>query len=169
MVQRAAAVDRVFAIMNGEALRASINRYIDTAYNQAHVDEHQARARLAQALDELVQQYNATTYCDPDDGPDAPRSEHEVWVDLYKRAGSRFPGLGYYADVEPNEDTAQQVTLGDAIDDIADIARDLIGVLWYLDQDRLASAVWEYRFNYECHWGDHLHRLRRVLHRALHY
>ena len=51
----------------------------------------------------------------------------------------------------------------DAIDDLADIAKDLIQFMWFLDNVSLSDAIWDFRFGYQSHWGPHLHGLRAYL------
>jgi hypothetical protein len=54
-------------------------------------------------------------------------------------------------------------------DDLADIYRDLRhGLsLWELDTpDAQAAAAWQWRFNYEAHWGGHLFRAMATVHEA---
>jgi len=53
---------------------------------------------------------------------------------------------------------------GDAIDDLADIYGDLIGVSWLWENSGEADAVWHFRFGYQTHWGRHLLDLRSYLH-----
>jgi hypothetical protein len=48
--------------------------------------------------------------------------------------------------------------VGDAIDDLADIAADLEEVVWADD------AHWHYKFLFEVHWGMHLRELALYLH-----
>ena len=56
-----------------------------------------------------------------------------------------------------------EVTAGDALDDLADIAVDLQEVL---DRAKVSidEAVWEFRFGFAAHWGTHLRWLQVYLH-----
>ncbi len=117
---------------------------------------------LARTLDRLTDAYFQTEDCDPGDAADAPQIDYK---ELYKSAGSAFPSLGYYPAVDPGgELTRQEASVGDAIDDLADIARDLKEVLWHCENTTPQAAIWEFRFGYQTHWGVHLHQLRGFLH-----
>ncbi len=119
-------------------------------------------AKLAMALDSLVWAYNHSSDVEPEtDDVDNPKSDYDL---LAKRASEVFPELGYYCDVDPDENIEQKIGVGNAIDDIADIARDLSEVLWLKQNVSENEAVWMFRFGYESHWGRHLHDLRRYLH-----
>jgi Domain of unknown function (DUF5063) len=152
-----------------ELMRRAVARFNEAVFENAESDQLERQATLAGALDGLVEVYNGLPDCGPDELPDAPRSSHEFYMDLYERVGGRFPNLGYYPDVDVLGDTEQKIGLADAIDDIADIARDLRTVLWYLDNDRVETAIWQYKFDFRLHWGEHLLRMRRLLHHSLHY
>jgi hypothetical protein len=102
-----------------------------------------------------IARFMATLERDPADGAGG----------LYQRASKAFPELGYYPCVYPGDDpSGDKASLADAADDLADIAGDLVEVLWHFDNSTPEEAVWEYRFGYQHHWGDHLHGLRNYLH-----
>jgi len=118
--------------------------------------------RLAEALDRLVIEYHHSVEVELDQAEvDAPCVDY---VALAARAAASFPELGKYGDVDPKEGFDRQFSLGDAIDDLADIARDLTEVMWLFDHVGPNDAVWMFRFGYRTHWGRHLHDLRRYLH-----
>lgn len=118
--------------------------------------------RLAEALDRLVIEYHRSIELEPDEAEvEAPCVDY---VPLAERAAASFPELGVYGDVDPKEAFDHAFNLGDAIDDLADIARDLTEVLWLFDNVGANDAVWMFRFGYRTHWGRHLHDLRRYLH-----
>lgn len=50
--------------------------------------------------------------------------------------------------------------IGDAIDDIVDIAQELMDVAWLWEQAGADAACWQYRFGHDGHWGRHLRVLR---------
>jgi hypothetical protein len=82
-------------------------------------------------------------------------------------AALRFPELGFYhspASVPFEAEEDPTLSLGDRIDDVADIAGELMEVVWRWENNGPADAVWYFRFSYEGHWGRHLHDLRRYLH-----
>lgn len=118
--------------------------------------------KLALALDRLVGEYNLTEDLEPTDSEVEP--PENSWTELYNRAAMSFPGLGYYPCADPTDEPEADSFVGDAIDDLADIARDLLDVIWYFDQGRIEDGIWQFRFDYQVHWGMHLHKLRVVLH-----
>jgi hypothetical protein len=75
---------------------------------------------------------------------------------------ARFPDFGFYSVADPG-DLPGEVLVGDAIDDLCDIARDLREVRWLADHGHEADAIFAFRFGYQSHWGQHLHDLRRYL------
>ena len=86
------------------------------------------------------------------------------WQEGYSRIGKRFSELGYYGVADPAEVFEIQPTLGDAIDDLADIVRDLEEVLWRLEHLGLDDAHHEFRASFEIHWGRHARELALCLH-----
>ena len=122
----------------------------------------QARLKLlAHCLDGLVMAYHETTEVEAQETyQDTPPHDHAA---IYKRMGKTFPTLGYYADVEPICDLKQDATVADAVDDLADIYKDMADVVWYAENVGLNEATWHYRFGYQFHWGTHLHSIRRYL------
>lgn len=118
--------------------------------------------RLALALDRLVAVYFETEDVDPGGESEAPRKDY---AGLVQRASQAYPELGLYPYADPGGDPGEEAPLvADAIDDIADIAGDLNEVLWYFENATAAEAIWDFRFGYQHHWGDHLHSLRNYIH-----
>lgn len=119
---------------------------------------------LAEALDLLALAYHRMAEAsDPSEYP-APPGRDET--DLRRLAAQAFPDFGFYCVVPPDEPTeeAPEVLLGDAIDDLADIASDLEAVLWRWENTSRDDAAWHFRLGYRSHWGRHLHDLRSYVH-----
>lgn len=55
---------------------------------------------------------------------------------------------------------------GSLSDDLLDVYRDLRRGLTLWDSHQDADAVWEWKFHFEAHWGDHAVDALRALHRA---
>jgi hypothetical protein len=119
--------------------------------------------RLVQARERLLVLYHAGSRL-PDvespDGVEATRGDDRP---------PSWPGLGdheeYWEVFDPyQEDSLVSTTLSD---DILDVYRDVgQGLrLWDRDLPREA-AIWEWRFHFEWHWGDHAIDALRALHRA---
>ncbi|MES2443555.1 MAG: DUF5063 domain-containing protein [Pseudomonadota bacterium] len=122
-----------------------------------------ADADLARALDALALAYHDAPDGEPaeDEGRDQP--ETETYVQRYERLGARFPDYGYYPTADPLGPLDQENTLGDAIDDLADIVRDLGETIWRFENFGADDAHWDFRFNYQIHWGQHLRALSQYL------
>ncbi|WP_233602284.1 DUF5063 domain-containing protein [Corallococcus sp. CA047B] len=94
----------------------------------------------------------------PDDVPSTPYEEFS------KRLGQCFPGLGYYSVSLDSTDLGEEKPgVGDAIDDLADIARDLQEVLLRWETSEV-DALWHFQFLFGAHWGKHLRALQLHLH-----
>lgn len=116
---------------------------------------------LARLLDNLAMQSNADGVYDPDAEDDDPKPGHG---EIYDLVGRHFPELGYYntvLDIEPTIDT--KVALGDAIDDIADIAADLMMALNIARKYGEEAGQYEFKQRYRTHWGWHLRNLQLYL------
>lgn len=118
---------------------------------------------LARALDRLLAVYHDTPDSAPEDEDrDPPDRSH---LDDYTTIAARFPMLGLY----PNPDPAViegDLLIGDAINDLADIARDMSSVVWLWENVSEAEARWYFRLHY-FHWGTHLVDVRRYLHEII--
>ena len=120
---------------------------------------------LCEALDRLSVEYHRAPNLEPTTADGAPSVPYEP---LAARASASFPELGLYAVVDPIGGMGQEVMQGDAIDDLADIARDLSAVILLVESGATNDAIWVFRFGYETHWGVHLNQLRLYLHSVVH-
>ena len=121
--------------------------------------------RLRRSLDRLaLLQHDVNYTFDERDYPDTPLKDYNA---IRQLVSSRFPDLGYYN--VPNsvtQDIAQTgIDVGDAIDDIADIAIELNEVLWRFDHTSIDDALWYFEFSYVSHWEHHLRELQLCLQR----
>ncbi len=100
--------------------------------------------------------FDETEYPDP---PDWPNKDRRAAV------SGRFPDYGYYNTAMPlSENVGEaQLVVGDAVDDIADIAGDLADFAWRWRNTSEADALWHFENSYNSHWGQHLHSLRLYL------
>ena len=115
---------------------------------------------LMAALDRLVAVYHDT----PDDGPseDDRDPPSEDGAELYQRFASRFPDYGYYAVADPTAALESAAMVGDAIDDLADITRDMREVIWLAEHKGINDANWSFRLLF-FHWGRHAKELSLYL------
>jgi hypothetical protein len=87
-------------------------------------------------------------------GGDAPGISNEDWQQMYARFAS-MPFRYYRAEFDPLNIDDTERGMGDVADDLADIWRDLKEGLSLYDVNDLAGAAWEWRFNFDHHWGRH--------------
>jgi hypothetical protein len=59
-----------------------------------------------------------------------------------------------------------EALIGALSDDVADVYADLARGLALWAADKRDAAVWEWRFGFDIHWGDHAVDALRALHRA---
>lgn len=117
---------------------------------------------LARALDALALAYHNTPYGKPSNVDIRP--EKEDYQIVRRQAEKLFPELGLYGIADPLEVPNEKAMIGDAMDDISDIIRDLKEVFWRWQNLGADDAHWHFRFGYQTHWGRHLHELRLYLH-----
>ncbi len=120
-----------------------------------------ADAVLARELDKLALAYHDTPDGEPaDDDGKPPREDYQQ---RYDRLRSRFPEYGYYPVADPSGTLDQEYVLGDAIDDLADIASDLDETVWRFVHLGPDDAHWHFNSLYQIHWGQHLRELSYYL------
>jgi hypothetical protein len=119
-----------------------------------------SEAALARSLDELALAYHHCPHGAPaDDHPEVPDFHPQ-----YGELGARFPEFGYYSSADPATVLDDEPKIGDAIDDLMDIVRDLREVLWRHDALGADDAHWHFRLLFQIHWGRHLRELSLYLH-----
>jgi len=112
---------------------------------------------LAKVLDRLAVAYAETpTGAFTENAPVRPRS------DLRKVIGPRFSQLGFYADIDPM-DLEFAKSVGDGIDDLVDIAEQMLELQWILDQSLPNDALYDLHL-LAWHWMGHVRGLSRYLH-----
>lgn len=119
---------------------------------------------LRRTLDRLAVAYHALE-TSPVPTEEHPAPERTEYGTMRARFAAAFPDLGAYhavQDVAPPADPAE-VTLGDALDDLTDIALDLEEVLARA-RVSVEDALWYFRFLFDAHWGTHLRFLQLYLH-----
>ncbi len=111
-------------------------------------------ARLINLLEKLEPEYEATpaTELTDWDGTELKSNFQNIFALIDKR----FSHLGYYPDASPGDPMGDKSSLGDARDDLADIAGELQLTIWLLENVSVGEANWHFRFSYEHHWGEHL-------------
>jgi hypothetical protein len=118
--------------------------------------------QLTAALDALALAYHEASECMPSGhSKEPPDTEYQA---LYKTLSLRFPELGYYAVSDPTKEFSAECTTSDAIEDLADIVRDLREIIWRFSNESAEDAIWYFRRLFEMHWGRHLRELSLYLH-----
>jgi hypothetical protein len=87
----------------------------------------------------------------------------------WKRVRDQLQGLpfnAYWKIFEPFKDGETPVYC-ELADDLADIYRDIKEGLILYDQGKMDEAAWEWRFNFEIHWGKHLVGAQYAIHEYL--
>lgn len=118
--------------------------------------------RLAAARLRLLRLYSAAValpYVEPPEGV-------EYGHDLLPPPFSGFESLDIYWEVfDPYEQ--ERPVAGSLSDDVICVSRDIMRglVLWGRAVPK-SAAIWEWRFSFDTHWGDHAIDALRALHRA---
>jgi Domain of unknown function (DUF5063) len=137
----------------------AVHEYLDLIENGRTNAEENLQA-LELILDKLALAHNFINFLfDETDYPEAPR---EDYMRLRQLAERRFPNFGYYNMPACITDKIAEsgILVGDAIDDVADIARDMHEVAWCWEHTSPEDALWRFQFGYESHWGEHLRSLQ---------
>jgi hypothetical protein len=148
--------------MNREGIHEAISGFLSLLEDR-NVDAEEKGARLKLALDRLALAYHFAEYkFDETDYPDGPRKDYSA---LRKTVEAIFPDYSRYnTPSEISEKIGKaEIYVGDAIDDITDIALDMYEVRWLWENTSVENALWQFRFGYESHWGMHLRCLQLYL------
>ena len=141
--------------MTTNEIRKAIRDFLSLIETVEQTTEEVER-RLVPILDRLALAQSSVSFVfDEADYPDSPNQSYD---DLRKLVSRRFPNYGYYNVAEPiTSDIGEAGTIvGDAIDDLADIARDLYDVEWYWANTSEANALFHLLQSYQTHWRRHL-------------
>lgn len=152
--------------MNREEIKASIEDFFVAI--EGDVAPEAREARLSLALDQLAIAVHFTDYTFDD--RNFPDPEVREYATLRTIVSPRFRKLGYYNVALDVSDKIGETSLGvgDAIDDICDIARDLEEVRWRWENTSVEDALWHLEFGFGSHWGKHLRDLQLYLHALEH-
>ncbi|HNP36027.1 MAG TPA: DUF5063 domain-containing protein [Woeseiaceae bacterium] len=148
--------------MKPPEIRNAIRDYLNLVESTDGSTED-AESRLVPVLDRLAlaQSFVSFTF-DETDYPDSPDQNYD---DLRKLVSKRFPNYGYYNVADPITSNIGEAgaSVGDAIDDLADIARDLYDVEWYWANTSEANALFHLQQSYRTHWRRHLREFQVYL------
>jgi hypothetical protein len=116
---------------------------------------------LSRALDRMLYLHHGIALADC-----AEDDRHPPVIDgpaLYREVAARFLDLGLYPISDPLALVGDGDMVADAIDDIADITRDLREVVWREQHLGAGDAAWCFRLLFS-HWGRHARELSLYLH-----
>lgn len=94
---------------------------------------------------------------------ESDRVDDDEWGRV-SRAASRLPFDLYGMDAFDATQLTGETCLGSICDDVADIYRDVVSALRADRIGRRLEAVWQWRFNFQAHWGDHAIGAMHALH-----
>lgn len=130
--------------MTSSAAIIASRSFVDEVWNGDPPSEQ----RLIELLDRLLASFHETptaeTHYSEFSSPDRD------WREVSTAAGKRFPDLGLYSIADPMMMDSGSLSVGDAIDDIADITSDLRETIWYADnfgEDHANSYFREFHFH----------------------
>lgn len=147
--------------MGPQEIRKYIREYLELIENDSRsVSDNEER--LPMLLDQLAFAQNfVNVEFDEAEYPDPPDFDYQK---IRAETCRRFPNYGFYNEPECVSDKICQCEflVGDAIDDIADIARDMFLIDWRWDNTSEQDALWNFK-NLAFHWLDHIRCLQWYL------
>ena len=116
---------------------------------------------LLRALDKLLSRSYEVPFanCAEEDG-EPPVTDGPA---LFQAVAQRFPNFGMYPVADPLASIEDDKMLACAVDDIADITKDLREVIWRDEHLGSDDAAWCFRLLY-FHWARHARELGLYLH-----
>lgn len=151
--------------INRQDIRAALRGFLELLES---TDKQASIELLELWLGQLVflQHFVGEIEAEADDSAYKPTRDYTYWKRLI---AEQFTSLGYY-NIPPTAPLPTSVSelVGDAVDDLADIALDISECLQRWENLGEENALWYFRFSYETHWGTHLRNLEIYLH-SLHY
>ena len=113
----------------------------------------------------LLADLHAAVLALPDHFPDVETPDDALTATDWRKISGRFqhlPVLGYWDLFNPLEEEGP--VFNTLWDDFSDIWRDLKEALIVYDRGEVDEAVWQWRFNFDIHWGHHLTGAQRAIH-----
>lgn len=143
-------------------IKSIISKFINLIEN-SNLSREENETELEFLLDSLSFAQHFVTYqLEDNEYPEARRIDQEI---LRAKISNLFPSFSFYNRLENsiNEIKKNEIIIGDAIDDILDIANELYDVLWLWDNTSQANALWYFQNNNISHWKEHLRGLQIYL------
>ena len=121
--------------------------------------KNQPKDNLVTLEKQLITLYTFYLDCqemsDNDEYPDPPPFPEKEYQEVIKK---NFPDIGYYSMVLDNAILTADNNwgIGDAIDDVSDILRDLWDINWYFKNTSVGNAVFYFRLLFYSHTKGHV-------------
>ena len=92
------------------------------------------------------------------DGTEYPPYDRSKFSDIRKNVSSNFSHYGLYKTILDISDVGNlnDMAIGDAIDDIADIITELLEVKWRLENNSLEDGLWYFELTFKHHIQQHI-------------
>ena len=156
---RAAAHAHVGATMNNKEIKKLIDDFVEfiDAGSKRSIDREKSLMLLLDSLG-LSQAYINYNF-DEKDYPDPPTENEKI---IRERISKNFSDFGYYNYADDIEDKVAETDtiVGDAIDDLVDIYKEISEVRWRWENTSIEDALFHYDTMYKSHWGCHLRNLQ---------
>ncbi|WP_162260301.1 DUF5063 domain-containing protein [Nocardioides sp. Root190] len=142
-------------------------RFCELVESDAGSSPAEFRDELILALTELLVVAYRLPDVDPTRNEEVPAVAHGEWEQIFQHLGRRLEADLYWSvlQVVPFDPDESDTGIGSLCDDLADIWRDLVAGLRALSGGTSADEVaWQWKYDFESHWGHHAVDALRVLH-----
>ncbi|MFB6320727.1 DUF5063 domain-containing protein [Saccharicrinis sp. FJH54] len=146
-----------------DLLLENIDKLIEYGQGEVNISEDDKIENLEYLLISIYKQILELPKRFDDTNKECPKIDYEV---IKKQVEKNFSNFGYYNTVFngiENFDNPETV-VGDSIDDLADIIKDLIEAKWYFENSSPDDAIWQIKFDFESHFRYHILGLLKYLH-----
>jgi hypothetical protein len=129
--------------------------------NPPEVVEREVETAIRLLL-ELVARALDLPDADIEDAEDEPDRADDDAIAQVRRRLAVLP-VGLYGTLDPEDVAGDQHLVGDVLDDLADVWRDVRQGLDAFRAGKRDLACWTWKFSFENHWGEHAVEALRVL------
>jgi len=122
---------------------------------QPNLTEVDKEKSLAKSLVKIYNLYFDIEY--EFDETDYPDFDGEKYLNIRQNVESNFKDFGFYKIVlEINDMVNDEIGIGDAVDDLNDIIKDLLEVKWRIENNSLNDGLWFFNFIFNAHTEKHI-------------
>ena len=122
---------------------------------QPNLTEVDKEKSLAKSLVKIYNLYFEIEY--EFDETDYPDFDNEKYQNIRQNVESNFKDFGFYKMVlEINDMVNDEIGIGDAVDDLSDIIKDLLEVKWRIENNSLNDGLWFFNFIFNSHTEKHI-------------